>query len=545
MTGWEHIPEEEFRIIGPPGCGKTSWLAQQVQAAVEATKRVLITSQTRAAAAEINSRSLPIPEKNLGTLHSHCFGVLNNPELTIAHIDDWNSNHPTLAVSGGEKKNDTRRQIDGDVPEHGGQTAGDILMSAYTIERSRMADHIIDARVRAFGQKWEEWKQANALMDFQDLIEICQQEVDAAPGNPDVIFVDEAQDLDATEMKLIRKWGARAGYLVAVGDPDQCIYAWRGASPNAFITPPVRDSQMRVLSQSYRVPVQVHQKAVLWINQVQSRIPAEYHPRDYEGEVKYSPATWNEPGHALNEVEKYISNGKTVMILTTCTYMLETITEQLRKRSIPFHNPYRRNNGAWNPLAFRRNSTSTADRILAYLAMSRHGMWNASQVRQWSDALDIRGHLIRGGRQEIKTLANSDDGGVSWAALERLFTPELIDAGLSGDLTWFQQHLSARRKDTAQYPLSIARKMGPESLEEPPKVVVGTIHSVKGGEADVVFLYPDLSISGKYEWDGSADTRASLLRLFYVGMTRTRETLIICSPSQISRGAVPLRYHTE
>jgi len=40
-----------------------------------------------------------------------------------------------------------------------------------------------------------------------------------------------------------------------------------------------------------------------------------------------------------------------------------------------------------------------------------------------------------------------------------------------------------------QFPVAAAMAGGPDALEESPRVIVGTIHSVKGGEADVVFLF--------------------------------------------------------
>jgi DNA helicase II / ATP-dependent DNA helicase PcrA len=65
-------------------------------------------------------------------------------------------------------------------------------------------------------------------------------------------------------------------------------------------------------------------------------------------------------------------------------------------------------------------------------------------------------------------------------------------------------------------------------LIETPKVIVGTIHSVKGGEADVVYLFPDLSQAGDAHYQRFGPPRDSLIRLFYVGATRARETLYIC-----------------
>jgi superfamily I DNA/RNA helicase len=58
--------------------------------------------------------------------------------------------------------------------------------------------------------------------------------------------------------------------------------------------------------------------------------------------------------------------------------------------------------------------------------------------------------------------------------------------------------------------------------------VVGTVHSVKGGQADVVYLFPDLSRAGDSHYQVSGPLRDSVLRVFYVGATRARETLYIC-----------------
>jgi len=109
-------------------------------------------------------------------------------------------------------------------------------------------------------------------------------------------------------------------------------------------------------------------------------------------------------------------------------------------------------------------------------------------------------------------------------------TDEAIVAGMSGDMEWYSKRLLASRRLGADYPITVATARGSMALREPPQVVVGTIHSVKGGEADVVFLMPDLSMAGNEEWRGSARSQAAVRRLFYVGMTRARETLILCAP---------------
>jgi ATP-dependent exoDNAse (exonuclease V) beta subunit len=69
---------------------------------------------------------------------------------------------------------------------------------------------------------------------------------------------------------------------------------------------------------------------------------------------------------------------------------------------------------------------------------------------------------------------------------------------------------------------------GARALMDLPKVVVGTIHSVKGSQADVVYLFPDLSQAGDAQYNRGGAARDSVIRVFYVGLTRAREKLYIC-----------------
>ncbi len=54
---------------------------------------------------------------------------------------------------------------------------------------------------------------------------------------------------------------------------------------------------------------------------------------------------------------------------------------------------------------------------------------------------------------------------------------------------------------------------------------------LKGGQADVVYAFPDLSQAGWQEWCSSGEGRDAIFRLFYVAMTRSRESLVLCPQS--------------
>ena len=79
------------------------------------------------------------------------------------------------------------------------------------------------------------------------------------------------------------------------------------------------------------------------------------------------------------------------------------------------------------------------------------------------------------------------------------------------------------------YPVRVAERRGVAALLETPRVVVGTIHSVKGAEADEVVLLPDLSRVGAEAYEGRGlGGKDSVLRTFYFGITRAKRRLVLC-----------------
>ena len=97
----DHSITAEYRIFGPPGTGKTTNLTRQIRRAVErfGADSVLVTSFSRAAAAELAGRDLPINPDRIGTLHSHCYHALGGPEIAECNVDDWNKDNPHLQIT--------------------------------------------------------------------------------------------------------------------------------------------------------------------------------------------------------------------------------------------------------------------------------------------------------------------------------------------------------------------------------------------------------------------------------------------------------------
>ena len=93
--------------------------------------------------------------------------------------------------------------------------------------------------VAALYRRYEEEKLRRGLLDFDDLLVACAValETDAEFAASQRwrfrhLFVDEFQDVNPVQFRLLRAWlGARPDMFV-VGDPNQAIYAWNGADPS-------------------------------------------------------------------------------------------------------------------------------------------------------------------------------------------------------------------------------------------------------------------------------------------------------------------------
>jgi len=227
------------------------------------------------------------------------------------------------------------------------------------------------------------------------------------------------------------------------------------------------------------------------------------------------------------------------MLLGSCAYMLQSIITVLRKEAIPFHNPYRKSNGFWNPL--RTNSRkSAANRIRALLVAhagfgAGYHMWRGSELALWTEWLPEHVLMDRG-RELIATLPPMKE--LTRETLEAVFREDALTAILAALragspivlLNWWRGRLATEFRKRIQFPADVAMRRGGQALVDTPRVTVGTIHSVKGGEADVVYLFPDLSPAGEAQYRLGGPARDSVIRQFYVGVTRARETLYLCSP---------------
>lgn len=530
---------KEFRIVGPPGTGKTTTLSRLIAKSCSqyGSEAVLVTSFTKAAARELVSRNLPLNDDRIGTLHALCYRALERPKLIDRELlKDWNASYPSMQFGGiGSNLDDPY----GDIESSGAKDGDGLLQELNRLRGLQVPADFWPIRIQNFSQYWTDFKDQTFTIDFTDLISRCVEERVPIPHESRVMFLDEVQDFSPLELSLARWWGSSCEELYLGGDDDQVLYRFKGAIPDAFMSPDLPAEQVTILAQSYRVPRAVHAAATAWVEQIENRIQKDYKPRDVEGAVGQLDINYKWHETLKYRLEEWIDAGKTVAILASCSFFLDPVKHKLRDWGFPFWNPYRKTRGDWNPLTGRSGTISASDRVRMYRKpVDEAGWWTYRELWEWAGCLKAEEIFHRGAKTLMRRKAEGEETSglaVEVDDLEQWFAdPVAAEKATAGDVGWLQSNLLDTYRKPIGYACNILEARGPKALKDQPKITLGTVHSVKGGEASIVVLFPDLSPAGYQEWSTPGEARDSVRRMFYVGMTRAKEALYWAQPVGMS-----------
>ncbi|MGW5094888.1 ATP-dependent helicase [Streptomyces nodosus] len=282
-------------VLAGPGTGKTTTLVESVAARIAHggdPERILVLTFSRRAAVDLRDRlarrtgAAHVPQAT--TFHSFCYALVR------AHQDSDLFLEPLRLLSGPEQDVAVRELLAGQ-PEL--ERLGlahvrwpDELRACLTtrgfadevravLARSRELGLGPDA-LRRFAERIgrPDWEAASAfLAEYLDVLDL-QGVVDYAelvhravllahrPGTAerlaaryDAVYVDEYQDTDPAQVRLLEALAGGGRTLVAFGDPDQSIYAFRGADvggildfPHAFPGADGTPARVEVLTTSRR-----------------------------------------------------------------------------------------------------------------------------------------------------------------------------------------------------------------------------------------------------------------------------------------------------
>ncbi len=116
-----------------------------------------------------------------------------------------------------------------------------------------------DEAFKAYQEFLKEWN----LMDFDDILiealRITRDDPDQDPGRFSYLLVDEFQDISPLEYQLVKAWNKGGKELFVIGDPDQSIYGFRGSDAGCFerLTEEFSFARRIALEENYRSTPQI------------------------------------------------------------------------------------------------------------------------------------------------------------------------------------------------------------------------------------------------------------------------------------------------
>jgi DNA helicase-2/ATP-dependent DNA helicase PcrA len=194
-------------------------------------------------------------------------------------------------------------------------------------------------------QRYEDEKRRKGVVDFDDLLSRCAEALDSdaefAAGQRwrfRHLFVDEFQDVNPVQHRLLEGWLGDRVDLCVVGDPNQAIYSWNGADPRFLTRFATRFPGAEVVSldHNYRSTPQVLAVA----GAVLGRPPMHAHRADGPIPIVRSFATDDDEARgvarALRRAKATGLAWSHLAVLTRTNAQLERFEEALRAADVPF-----------------------------------------------------------------------------------------------------------------------------------------------------------------------------------------------------------------
>lgn len=222
-------------MLAGPGAGKTFCLIERVRYLIETRQvdpgRICVFTFTNKAAGEIAERleelGADVDRVKRGTIHSFCAELLREfgeevgmqPGFGIADEDYQKSVLRRLRVSARRHK---------------------YLLNAFA--RYRFCGATLEYPERKVFEAYQKLTVGRNIADFDTLVLKAAQLLRIDPiaaqvrARWDEVLIDEFQDLNEIQYAIVRRLALEHGHIFAVGDDEQSVYSWAGASPRVFQT---------------------------------------------------------------------------------------------------------------------------------------------------------------------------------------------------------------------------------------------------------------------------------------------------------------------
>ncbi|WP_331236039.1 ATP-dependent helicase [Natronorarus salvus] len=561
------------RLFGGPGTGKTTALLDRVDEILEedvAVNDILVVSYTRAAAAEIRERlaeRLDVSPRslqgNVCTMHAKAYELLDLSRGDVVgekdkkefceaygleYQDEYEGAHRRTArstalgnkvIATSQWLQRTSREVADwyDVPfQWDIETVrlppeldpNSLEGNKYTPTWPSSDDRLdIPEAIRG----WRAHKGNEGLVGFADMLERVKQR--SLVPNVDYLVIDEFQDITTLQYDVYEEWKPHMKRVLIAGDDDQVVYAWQGADPSLLLE---EEGEDVILDTSYRLPSRVLDVVQTEVRHIEVRQEKNLKPRKEGGivEAVENPSMLDLVRNVRGTINS--TPDETVMVLFRARYQMFGFIDEFIGEGMPF-----------KILTDQRMWT---DRLSAYVSgvekLDEGEAVNGLEARRLADMF-ADSAFGTNDRDDLFTLIDDRkeaEGADDLTEIE--VTPEEIksrvpflpDPASAADMS--RKITSFQRKSMEAY------FRGSHADMDPNRVRIGTIHSAKGREADHVFVATDLTEKVVEQMAATVDQQGIEVegeftrttnpvpvltdnerRVFYVGMSRARERLVL------------------
>ena len=547
-----------------PGTGKTKTLVSRLRYLLEYRKvkpsDITAVTFTNQAAAEMRERieretgkKQAARNMQIGTFHAVCLNFLKAQGEDSVLITD----------------EEQRRLAEETIAETG------ILMNAkeFLEAVSRCKSGLAAVREEETVQK-EPWQQAfriyeekkalRKLWDFDDLLLRTAERIESGSLTKGwerqfrYLLVDEFQDINPAQFRLVKLWSRVGRELFVIGDPDQSIYGFRGADAECFekLKEEYSDLEIIQLKENYRSSPQILNAALEMISQGDKTEAVKggrmFHPNCPDGlpvRLVHAGSPMGEAVFIAKEINRLVGGigmleaheaawemGERrtrgfdeIAVLCRTHHQAELVEKCLKKESIPYiaagREDFLTDRTVQESICFFRYLEDPRDP--ASVKSCAEELWKL----EWNEMTE---EIIENAAEKFRPLYQKKKPGKfleQWMeelglsdspAMQKLLQmtvfyktmPEFLDAlslGVESDL---------KRCGTKKYTSDA--------------VTIMTLHGSKGLEFPVVFIYGADQGSIPLESEKHPADREEERRLFYVGMTRAKEELILTTSGEKS-----------
>ena len=352
-----------LRIVAGAGSGKTRVLTMRIVHLIEEENvypnKILAITFTNKAANEMKERIRQMLQNEvtqpwISTIHSLCVRILREDITCMG----WPKNFTVLDADDQKtilKEAYKQIQIDANTYPFGSMLdyISNNKGAEISVDRAfELAGDFSGDKTKAEVYKYYVKRQNDMYaLDFDDLIlwvvrmfKTYSEVLTKWQNRFSYIHVDEFQDIDKIQYKLIKQLTGPFNHLYVVGDPDQTIYSWRGADVNIIMNfeKDFKGVKTIMLNENYRSTSCILNGANSVIRNNKNRLDKELFTSRTSNEKITHYASANdeyEAAYVANKISELHREGKAykdIAVLYRSNYLSRSIEKALLDERIPY-----------------------------------------------------------------------------------------------------------------------------------------------------------------------------------------------------------------